>query len=186
MDSLAGPFNAGGDHAAIVEGERAIKDTVVARVVRRVAAPAERVFVAWLEPTSAAIWMRSALQALGLPGDIRRIEIDPIVDGRFTFSDVRLEGEASHWGTSDKDEAEHHSVVMLTLEPDGDGCIATLNHEMEGAWTEFVPQAERGLGHMLEHTERLLAGAEVRWARILELGGDPVPWPSRQSHRPRQ
>lgn len=153
-------------------------DTVVARVVRRIAAPAERVSDAWLEPTSVAIWMRSALQAMGLPGDIGRIEIDPVVGGRFTFSDVRPEGEAAHWGrylviekphtlvftwfTSDKDEAEHHSVVTMTLEPDGDGCIATINHEMEAAWVEFVHRTERGWGHMLEHTERLLARAEVR------------------------
>lgn len=143
-----------------------------ARVVHRFAASADRVFDAWLEPKLVETWMRMALQKLGLSGDIRRIEIVPEVGGKFTFSDVRSEGEAVHWGTyleiekpnklvftwftSEKDEAEDISVVTLTVEPGGDGCIATITHEMEAEWVEFVPQTEQGWRIMLEQIEHLL------------------------------
>jgi hypothetical protein len=42
--------------------------------------------------------MAAALQSFGLSGDMRRVEIAPRVGGRFTFSDMREEGEAVHWG----------------------------------------------------------------------------------------
>ena len=81
--------------------------------------------------------------------DIRRIEIDPRVGGKFTFSDMREEGEAVHWGyyleidrprklvftwfTSEEEEQENNSVVTLTIEPLANGCRATIVHSTRAA-----------------------------------------------------
>jgi uncharacterized protein YndB with AHSA1/START domain len=92
-------------------------------------ASAERVFDAWLDPSMVRNWMSLPSPLLGAM-DVRRIEIDARVGGRFTFSDMREEGEAIHWGfyreidrprrlvftwfTSKEDEDEDSSVVTLT------------------------------------------------------------------------
>ncbi len=82
----------------------------------------------------------------GLAGDIKRVEIDARVGGKFFFSDMRDGTEARHWGTYleldrprkivftwivDESEEADPSKVTLTIEPDPDGCIATIVHEME-------------------------------------------------------
>jgi uncharacterized protein YndB with AHSA1/START domain len=101
---------------------------------------------------------------LGKP-DIRRVEIDARVGGRFTFSDMRAEGEAVHWGeyrqidrphklvftwwTSEEDEREENSVVTLTIEPADGGCVATIAHEMSDEWREWVAKTRQGWGGML-------------------------------------
>jgi uncharacterized protein YndB with AHSA1/START domain len=117
--------------------------------------------------------MAAALKSFGLSGDIRRVEIDARVGGRFTFSDMREGGEALHWGTyleldrprklvftwftSEEDEEASSSLVTLTLAPDGEGCVATLVHRMDAAWTEWVPRVEAGWGRMLSAIEALNA-----------------------------
>jgi Activator of Hsp90 ATPase homolog 1-like protein len=45
------------------------------------------------------VWMAASLQSWGLAGDIRRIEIDARVGGKFFFSDMRDGTEARHWGS---------------------------------------------------------------------------------------
>ncbi len=140
-------------------------ETVEARVEQSFLASPERVFDAWLEPDLVTQWMSAALKQLGLSGDIRRLEIDAHVGGQFTFSDMREGGEAVHWGTyleidrprklvftwftSDEEEQENSSVVTLTIEPDGNGCIATIVHSMDVKNAKFVPQCEKGWGGML-------------------------------------
>ena len=140
-------------------------ETVEARVEQSFNASPERVFDAWLEPDLVTQWMSAALKQLGLSGDIRRLEIDAHVGGQFTFSDMREGGEAVHWGTyleidrprklvftwftSDEEEQENSSVVTLTIEPDGNGCSATIVHSMYVKNAKFVPQCEKGWGGML-------------------------------------
>ena len=53
------------------------------------------------------------------------------------------------WFTSDEEEQENSSVVTLTIEPDGNGCIATIVHSMDVQNAKFVPQCEKGWGSML-------------------------------------
>jgi uncharacterized protein YndB with AHSA1/START domain len=148
-------------------------DTIEARVEHRFASSAERVFDAWLDARSVREWMAVALKSFGLSGDIRRVEIDARVGGRFTFSDMREDGEALHWGTyleldrprrlvftwftSEEDEEAGSSRVTLTLAPDGEGCVATLVHRMDAAWVEWLPRVEAGWGRMLSAIEALHA-----------------------------
>lgn len=140
-------------------------DLVEARVEQTFSKPATAVFDAWLRPESVCLWLSASLKGMGLPGDIRRVEIDARVGGRFTWSDMREAGEAVHWGTyleierphklvftwftSAEDEAENTSVVTLAITETDTGCVATLCHRMNAAWAEYIPQTERGWGAML-------------------------------------
>jgi uncharacterized protein YndB with AHSA1/START domain len=139
-------------------------ETVKARVSHRFKASAERVFDAWLDPELARRWMQQPFPGMG-PMDVRRVEIDPRIGGRFTFSDMRQEGEAVHWGyyrvidrphklvfswfTSEEEEQEDTSIVTLTIRSLGDGCEATIEHSMDAQWAQYIPQTEKGWGGML-------------------------------------
>jgi hypothetical protein len=110
----------------------------------------------------------------GIAPDPRRVEIEPRIGGRFTFSDMREEGEAVHWGTyleidrprklvftwftSEEDERESISIVTLTIEPDGEGCVATVEHEMDVKWADYTRQVQKGWGTMLAQIDAMLAG----------------------------
>lgn len=136
---------------------------------------AERVFDAWLDPLKIRAWSEMALNESGLTADIRRVEVDARVGGRFTFSDMRPEGEAIHWGTylvidrprklvftwftSDEEERENNSTVTITLQPDGPGCLVTLVHEMNPKWAEYARQTEKGWSTMLAQIGKLLGGS---------------------------
>ena len=137
---------------------------VEARVTHRCDSSAERIYDAWLNPEKARLWMKAALTGLGLSGEIRRIEIDAQVGGSFFFSDMRDGTETKHWGTylelnrprkivftwfTDESEEDDLSKVTLTLEPDGQGCVASIIHEMEPKWADYISQAEDGWRQML-------------------------------------
>ncbi len=68
------------------------------KVEHQFSAAAEQVFDAWLQSDTARQWMIASLQSMGLEGDVRRVEIDARVNGKFTFSDMRDGNEAVHWG----------------------------------------------------------------------------------------
>lgn len=142
-----------------------MEETVVARVEQQFDKPASQVFDAWLQPEAVRQWLKAALHSMGLPGDVRRIEIEARVGGRFIWSDMRATGEAVHWGnyleierpqrlvfswfTSAEDETQNASVVTLTLAENASGCIATLSHRMPATYAEYIPQTEMGWGAML-------------------------------------
>jgi uncharacterized protein YndB with AHSA1/START domain len=141
---------------------------VEATVTHVFKASAERVFDAWLDPIKVRSWSGQSIP--GMPGfDVRRVDIDPRVGGRFTFSDMRQEGEAVHWGyyleidrprklvftwfTSEDEEKENNSIVTLTIEPLAEGCRATIVHSMDGRWADWVKQTEMGWAFMLQQIE---------------------------------
>ena len=140
-------------------------------VSHRFKASAERVYDAWLEPDKVRVWMRTASQSMGLSGDIGQIEIDPRVGGAFLFTDIRDGTETRHWGTYlelerphkivftwivDESEESDPSQVVLTIQPEGEGCIATIIHEMDAKWADYVEQTENGWSCMMQATEVLL------------------------------
>ncbi|MCW5830832.1 MAG: SRPBCC domain-containing protein [Labilithrix sp.] len=113
--------------------------------------------------------------------DIRRVEIDARVGGKFTFSDMRKEGEAVHrgyyleidrprklvftWFTSDEEEQENNSVVTLTIEPLASGCRATMTHGMDERWAEYVEQTATAWALMLRQIDLDLAARTSAAAR---------------------
>ena len=145
--------------------------TIQAKVTHRFSASPEKVFDAWLDPQSVRRWMKAALVGMGLAGDIRQVRVEARKGGKFFFSDMRDEVEARHWGTyleldrprkivftwiTDESEEANPSTVTLTLEPDGKGCLATIVHEMDAAWADYVPRVEKGWGAMLQAVGALL------------------------------
>jgi uncharacterized protein YndB with AHSA1/START domain len=144
---------------------------VEAKVVHRLKAAPERVYDAWLDPDKVRIWLRAALIASGLSGEIKRIEIDPRVGGKFFFSDMRDAGEARHWGTylvlerprkivftwiTDGSEEADPSKVTLSIEREGDGSTVTLTQEMAAEWADYVSRTERGWSRMLKALEEMV------------------------------
>jgi uncharacterized protein YndB with AHSA1/START domain len=141
---------------------------VEAKVTHRFRASAERVFDAWLDPDLVRVWMQEPFPGLGRL-NVRRVEIDARVGGTFTFSDMRTEGEAVHWGyyreidrprrlvftwlTSEEDARSDTSVVTLTITPLTEGCEATIVHRMDAKWAEYVAQTEQGWGGMLRQID---------------------------------
>ena len=147
---------------------------VEARVTHRCESSAERIYDAWLNPAKARHWLDAALTELGLAAEIRRIEIDARVGGSFFFSDMRDGTEAKHWGTyleldrprkivftwiTDESEEDDPSKVTLAIEPDGQGCIASIVHEMNPSWVEYIPQTEKGWSSMLRAIDAVLAAS---------------------------
>lgn len=143
-----------------------------AKTVYEFAFPAERVFDAWLDPALVRSWAARPVAGKAYT-DIRRVEIDARVGGKFTFSDMRDDGEAVHWGyyreidrprtlvftwfTSDEEEAEDDSVVTLTLEPLATGCRATMVHTMHERWAEYVEPTAKAWNLMLQQIDAELA-----------------------------
>jgi uncharacterized protein YndB with AHSA1/START domain len=141
---------------------------IQAKVSHRFQAAAERVYDAWLDPASVRVWMAAALKTFGLAGEIHRIEIDARVGGKFLFSDMRGGVETRHWGTyleldrprkiaftwivAESEEA-NPSKVTLTIDSETDGCVATIVHEMDAKWVEYLAQTEGGWARMLQAVE---------------------------------
>lgn len=135
----------------------------------------ERVFDAWLDPAKVRSWAAQAVP--GIPStDVRRVEIDPRVGGKFTFSDMRGDGEAVNWGyyreidrprklvftwfTSDEEEKEDTSVVTLSIDPMANGCRATMVHSMDERWADYVDQTANAWKLQLRQIEMELAAAD--------------------------
>ena len=140
------------------------------KVTHRFQATAERVYDAWLDPVKVRIWLKTALQNMGLSGEIGEVAIDARIGGSFLFSDLRDGVETRHWGSYielerpgkilftwivDKSEKPDPSRVCLTTEPDGDGCVATIVHEMDAKWADYVAQTEKGWLCMLKESETM-------------------------------
>lgn len=147
---------------------------VEAKAVHEFEVPAEHVFDAWLDPVKVRSW--AAQPVPGMPStDVRRIEIDPRVGGRFTFSDMREDGEAVSWGyyreidrprklvftwfTSDEEEEEDNSVVTLSIDPTARGCRATMVHSMDQRWADYVDQTANAWKLQLRQIEMHFATA---------------------------
>lgn len=144
---------------------------IEAKVTHRFTASPEQVYDAWLDPAQVRVWLAASLKTFGLPGDIRRVEIDPNVGGKFLFSDLRNGNEQRHWGTYlelvrprkivftwivDESGEADPSIVTLNIEPIDVGCVVNLAHLMDEKWSEFVKQTELGWSRMLSQIDEQL------------------------------
>ena len=140
--------------------------TVAVTVSRRIAASAERLFDAWLDPASLAVWMRRD------GGEPSQVVADPRVGGSFSITMLDRFGESVHVGTYQvidrprvleftwRSHATNtaDSIVRVTFEPDGDATVVEVRHELlpdaEAAskhskgWTEILGQLERTMTGM--------------------------------------
>ena len=136
--------------------------TPVARVTRRLAAPPERAFDAWLDPKLVERWFAPGL------GAMVRVEIDPRVGGGFSFvqrrmgdkgpRDVDHRGEYLElvrprrlvftWGVPA--ESPERSRVAVAIAPQGSGSEVTLVHELHPAWADYVDRTHTAWTKMLD------------------------------------
>lgn len=149
--------------------------TIEARSQQALSCSAAQLYDAWLDPEKIREWMSNSLKSIGLAGDLRRVETDPHVGGKFCFSDLRNGAEAIHVGRylvlersrtiaftwmmgNSVEEAEKEanpSKVTLSIEAAGNGCVATIVHEMDAKWAEYVSRTEASWSRMLKAVDAL-------------------------------
>ena len=155
-----------------------MSNTIEATVSHRFNASPKQVFDAWLDPETVRQWMALPFEPFdGGTMDVRRVEIDARVGGRFTFSDMREEGEATHWGTyleidrprklvftwfmTAEAERDYTSVVTLAIRRDRDGCVAEVTHQLDARWTDLVEKCQQGWRGMLVQIDTFLLSGEA-------------------------
>jgi len=129
-------------------------------VSRDIAAPASRVFDAWLEPKDAADFLFATPE-----GEIVRCDIDPRVGGRFLIIDRRSDGDAVHHGEfleidrprrlaflfrGPGTQEGEWSKVIVDLADTPDGCRLTLTHEIPHEWASYAEPARHGWTMILD------------------------------------
>lgn len=135
--------------------------STIVRVQRAYDCTAEAVYDAWLDPKLARrFWFATAA------GEVIRCTIDPSVNGRFSIVDRRtLEGDGTqmdmeHTGRFlqlDRPRRiafsfglpqfqSHETTVIIDIEPQGDGCLLTLRHDLGPADEEAAEMLERAEG----------------------------------------
>jgi len=133
-------------------------------VSRRVSAPVEAVYDAWLDPDQAGRWL---FRTEG--GQLERCEIDARVGGGFRIDERREGALAEHHGeyvelerpyrlafdfwTSFSEERTRVTVVIARMA--GDGSLLTLTHE--GVWPDWADKTQMGWSMILEGLARSLA-----------------------------
>ena len=138
------------------------------RVTQRFAAPAERVFDAWLDPESLTRWMFGPAMR---DEEIVRLQIDPRAGAGFSFR-VRRGGEVlDHvgdyavlerplrlefgWGIA----GQSSSRVSVRITPAAQGCELELIHRLEPEWRDFAARTRSGWARMLDMLDRNLCSA---------------------------
>lgn len=132
---------------------------VKARVTRRLAAPPERAFDAWLDPDFVPKWFTPHL------GTMVRVRVEARLGGSFSFVQRRNGQDFDHVGrylqmdrprrlaftwNVVQDPPQPDARVTVEIEPSGDGCDVTVTQEMPVEWADFVSGAERAWGTMLD------------------------------------
>lgn len=139
---------------------------LVLTITRDFAAPATRVFDAWLDPADAARFLFATPD-----GEMIRCDMDPRVGGGFTLTEQRPVGDAEHRGryleidrpnrlvflfaAGPADEGEWTRVTIQIADAPG-GCTLTLTHEIDPQWAAYEAQTRKGWTTILESLARIL------------------------------
>lgn len=141
-------------------------DPVILTVTRDFAAPAERVFDAWLNPAEARRFLFATPD-----GEMLTCEIDPRVGGRALIVERRASGEARHrmqfevinrpsrlvfLFAADPAAEGQWTRVSVHIAPTATGCTLTLTHEMDPEWAAYEEQTRKGWTMILGSLARTL------------------------------
>jgi uncharacterized protein YndB with AHSA1/START domain len=140
------------------------RETIRLSVERRIAAPPEQVFDAWLDPKAVGRWLFATPD-----GTMEKVEIEPRVGGRFMIAERRGDELAEHFGeyveidrprrlvfTFATSVEETPSRVTVTMEPDGEATRLTLVHEMDAKWADYADKTRQGWTMIVDGLARTL------------------------------
>lgn len=132
----------------------------------------DQVFSAWLDPTLVERWMARNLAARPGRGQVTTIEIDAVVGGRYRFGGMQDGQPSDSWGyyreiepgrrlvftwfVDEDEEKEDNSTVTLDLKAQGSGTLATMSHEMDARWAEYLSQTADAWQGMLKAIDETL------------------------------
>ena len=140
------------------------RETIRLSVERRIAAPPEQVFDAWLDPKAVGRWLFATPD-----GTMEKVEIEPRVGGRFMIAERGRDELAEHFGeyveidrprrlvfTFATSVEETPSRVTVTMEPDGEATRLTLVHEMDAKWADYADKIRQGWTMIVDGLARTL------------------------------
>lgn len=138
-------------------------DPVNVTVERRIAAPPETVFDAWLDPAGVGRWLFATPD-----GVMEKVEIDARVGGGFRIEERRGADLAQHFGEYVEIDrprrlafdfwtnfSAERTRVIVTIARDGDGSLLTLRHE--GVWADYEARTSQGWAMILGNLANTLA-----------------------------
>ncbi|MGD9645504.1 MAG: SRPBCC domain-containing protein [Pirellulales bacterium] len=134
---------------------------VLVCVSRRIEAPAERVFDAWLDPRLLSQWMFGPRLRVE---QVLRLDVDARVGGKFSFLVRREGGEVDHVGTYREldrprrlaftwgvaGESTDESVVTIDIVPLEQGCELNLTHAMDPKWADYADRTRDAWTRMID------------------------------------
>jgi uncharacterized protein YndB with AHSA1/START domain len=140
--------------------------TASVSIERRLAAPPEAVFDAWLDPDGLGQWLFRTPA-----GTLERVEVDPRVGGGFRIDERREDGVAEHYGEYvelDRPRrlafefwtsfsAERTRVTIEIVADDG-GSRLTLTHD--GVWPDWADKTRQGWTMILDGLTKHLDPAQ--------------------------
>jgi uncharacterized protein YndB with AHSA1/START domain len=126
------------------------------RVTRRLSAPAERVFDAWLEPEVAGRWLFATASQ-----PMTDVDIDPRVGGSFRFADGRNGARTEHTGEY-IEIVPHRRLVFTLAMPDRPHVVTRVTAEISPLKTG----CELALTHENVPPDRA-DRTEARWTGVL-------------------
>lgn len=129
-----------------------------------------QVYDAWLDAGRMRRWMESHLRDRHPDEQVTRVELDPRAGGRFDLADTREGSEAwgyyralerpgrivFSWFVTPEEEAEDNSLVTIEIARMGQGCIASISHEMGAEWADYLEPTAKAWKSMLEAIEAAL------------------------------
>jgi uncharacterized protein YndB with AHSA1/START domain len=140
-------------------------DELQLTVSRKIAAPREKVFNAWLSPKTLAKFMRTSADGL----EAARVETNPVKGGRFSIVMVTPEKEVPHAGSYL--EIDPHSRLSFTWESPHslDDSVVTIDFAaLDDGMTEIT------LKQVKFRSEQSRDGHVKGWTAILDYLGEAV------------
>ncbi len=128
-----------------------MQDLIVIKIKHNFSAKAEDVFNSFVKKENALKWIK-------LSGNVKSVEINPVIGGKFLIIDLRDGEEVKTWGyykaiekpnrlsfsffATEEDEKEDNSLVDIKLKDTEKGCNMLFTYSMSSDWKEYEKQTK--------------------------------------------